>query len=44
MTQILQNNIDVSFVQEPYTVLNSVAGFPKTFKNLPTVMAGKEKS
>jgi hypothetical protein len=33
MTQlILQNNIDVAFVQEPYTVLNNVAGFPKSFR------------
>jgi len=29
---ILQNNIDVAFLQEPYTVLNNVAGFPKSFK------------
>ena len=29
---ILQNNIDVAFVQEPYTVLNNVAGFPKSFR------------
>jgi hypothetical protein len=33
LTQIiLQNNIDVAFVQEPYTILNKVAGFPKGFK------------
>ena len=33
LTQItLQNNTDVVFVQEPYTVVNNVAGFPKTFK------------
>ena len=29
---ILQNNIEVTFVQEPYTVLNNVAGFPKSFR------------
>ena len=29
---ILQNNIDVTYVQEPYTVLNNVAGFPKSFR------------
>jgi len=29
---ILQNNTDVTFVQEPYTVVNNVAGFPKPFK------------
>lgn len=29
---ILQNNIDVAFVQEPYTVLNNVAGFPKSLR------------
>jgi hypothetical protein len=29
---MLQNNIDVAFIQEPYTVLNKVAGFPKDFK------------
>jgi len=29
---ILQNNIDVAFVQEPYTVLNNVAGLPKSFR------------
>jgi hypothetical protein len=33
LTQIiLQNNIDVTFVHEPYTVVNNVAGFPKSFK------------
>ena len=33
LTQIiLQNNIDIAFLQEPYTVLNNVAGFPKSFK------------
>jgi len=33
MTQlILQNNIDVAFVQEPYTVPNNVAEFPKSFR------------
>jgi hypothetical protein len=33
LTQIiLQYNIDVAFVQEPYTILNKVAGFPKGFK------------
>jgi hypothetical protein len=31
---ILQNSIDVAFVQEPYTILNKVAGFPKDFKIL----------
>jgi hypothetical protein len=29
---ILHNNIDVAFVQELYTVLNNVAGFPKSFR------------
>jgi hypothetical protein len=29
---ILQNDIDVAFVQEPYTVLTNVAGFPKSFR------------
>ena len=29
---ILHNNIDVAFVQEPYIVLNNVAGFPKSFR------------
>jgi len=29
---ILNNNIDIAFVQEPYTLLNKVAGFPKDFK------------
>jgi hypothetical protein len=33
LTQIIpQYNIDVAFVQEPYTILNKVAGFPKGFK------------
>ena len=33
LTQIIiQYNIDVAFVQEPYTLRNSVAGFPKSFK------------
>ena len=33
LTQIiLHYNIDVAFVQEPYTILNKVAGFPKGFK------------
>ena len=33
MTQIiLHNNIDIAFVQEPYTLLNKVAGFLKDFK------------
>jgi hypothetical protein len=27
-----QNNIDVAFRQEPYTVRNNVAGFPKSFR------------
>jgi len=29
---ILHNNIDVAFVQETYTILNKVVGFPKDFK------------
>jgi len=29
---ITQNNIDVAFLQEPYTIQNKVAGFPKSFK------------
>lgn len=33
LTQIiLQYNIDITFVQEPYTVLNKVAGLPKSFR------------
>jgi hypothetical protein len=31
---ILQYNIDIAFVQEPYTLLNNVAGFPKGFRIL----------
>jgi hypothetical protein len=27
-----QNNIDVAFLQEPYTVRNNVAVFPKSFR------------
>jgi len=29
---ILQYNLDIVFVQEPYTILNNVAGFPKSFR------------
>jgi hypothetical protein len=29
---ILQYNIDIAFVQEPYTIHNNVAGFPEGFK------------
>ena len=29
---LLQNTIDVAFVQEPYTIQNKVDGFPKCFK------------
>ena len=29
---ILQKNLDVAFVQEPYTAFNNVAGFPKSFR------------
>jgi hypothetical protein len=29
---MLQHNIDIAFVQEPYTTHNNVAGFPKGFK------------
>ena len=33
LTQIIkQNNMDVAFLQEPYTVLNNVEEFPKSFK------------
>jgi hypothetical protein len=33
LTQILlQNKIDVAFVQEPYSIFNKVVGFPKCFK------------
>lgn len=33
LTQVmLQHNIDIAFVQEPYTTHNNVAGFPKGFK------------
>jgi len=28
---IIQNNVDIAFVQEPYTSHNNVAGFPKEF-------------
>ena len=31
---ILQYNIDIAFVQEPYTLLNNVVGFPKGFRIL----------
>ena len=40
---ILQNNIDVAFVQEPYTVLNNVAGFPKSFRIFAHV-SGRKRS
>jgi hypothetical protein len=29
---IIQNNIDVAFLQELYTICDNVAGFPKSFK------------
>ena len=33
LTQIItENNIDIIFLQEPYTHLNNVAGFPKSYK------------
>jgi hypothetical protein len=33
LTQIiLQYNIDIAFVQEPYMILDNVAGFPKGFR------------
>jgi len=33
MTQIIiQYNIDIAFLQEPYTILNNVVGFPKGFR------------
>mgnify|MGYP003623280371 CR=1 FL=1 len=33
LTQLLQEkNIDVAFLQEPYTISNKVAGFPKSLK------------
>jgi hypothetical protein len=32
LTQLILHNIDVAFVQEPYIVLNNVAGFPKSFR------------
>jgi hypothetical protein len=33
LTKILiKNTIDVAFLQEPYSVLNNVAGFPKSFR------------
>ena len=45
LTQIiLQNNIDFVFVQEPYTVLNNVAGFPKSFKIFAHGNAGRNQS
>ena len=28
---MIQNNVDIAFVQEPYTSHNNVAGFPKEF-------------
>jgi len=31
MQIVLQYNTDIAFVQEPYTILNNVAGFPKGF-------------
>jgi len=34
LTQLIYHNkIDVAFVQEPYIVLNNVAGFRKSFRN-----------
>jgi len=33
LTQIIiQNNIDVAFLKEPYNISNNVAGLPKSFK------------
>ena len=32
LTQIILHNIDVAFVQEPYTTFNKVVGFPKDFE------------
>jgi len=33
LTQIIiKYNIDIAFVQEPYTIRNNVAGFPKGFR------------
>jgi hypothetical protein len=29
---IIQYNVDIAFGQEPYTLNNNVAGFPKSFK------------
>jgi len=29
---ILQFTVDIAFVQKPYTILNNVAGFPKSFR------------
>jgi hypothetical protein len=29
---IIQYNVDIAFVQDPYTSHNNVAGFPKGFK------------
>jgi hypothetical protein len=44
MTQIIkQYNIDVTFVQEPYTILNKVAGFPKGF-NIFTCGTDRKRS
>ena len=44
LTQIiLQYNIGVPFVQEPYTILNKVAGFPKGFK-IFTRRSGRKRS
>ena len=32
LTQIIINNIDIAFVQDPYTFHNKVAGYPKGFR------------
>lgn len=34
LTQIIQNNIEVAVVQEQYTILGNVVGFPKSFRIL----------
>ena len=43
LTQIIiQHNIDVAFVQEQYTLRDSVAGFPKSFK-IHTQVGGRKR-
>jgi hypothetical protein len=32
LTQIINHNIDIAFVHEPYSIHNKVGGFPKAFR------------